>query len=60
VEISRGTVQAVLAVLIVVGAFLLIGFGREGRVPTEALFSLVGLVVGYYFGYAVKRSSDDT
>lgn len=55
--VERSTVQAILAVLIVAGVLLLLAFGREGRVPGEALWSLVGLVVGYYFGAASSSSS---
>lgn len=56
--VDRSFVQAVLAVLIVTGAFLLVAFVREGELPTEALWSLVGLVVGYYFGAGVIRPDD--
>lgn len=49
--------QAILAVLIVAGVLLLLAFGREGRLPDNALWSLVGLVVGYYFGAASSGSS---
>lgn len=55
--VERSTVQAILAVLIVAGVLLLLAFGREGRLPDNALWSLVGLVVGYYFGAASSGSS---
>lgn len=54
---DRATVQGILAILIVVGVFLLVGFGKEGRVPMEALFGLAGAVVGYYFGSSAARPS---
>lgn len=59
-KVDRSVVQAVLAVLIVAGVFLTLQFGREGRIPSEALFGLVGIVVGYYFGTkAVTKDDDD-
>ena len=57
-QIDRSIVQALLAVVIVLGTFLLLGFGREGSVPNDALWSLVGLVVGYYFGVVQRRPGD--
>ena len=55
-SLDRATIQGVLAIIIVIGVFLLIGFGPEGRIPLEALFGLAGAVVGYYFGFSVTRS----
>ena len=49
-RVDRSVVQAVLALFIVAGVFALLQFGRDGRVPNEALFGLLGMVAGYYFG----------
>ena len=58
-KVDRSVVQAVLALFIVAGVFALLQFGREGRVPTEALFGLLGAVIGYYFGARAVESSED-
>ena len=57
-RVDRSTIQAVLAVLLVTGTFVVIVFGQTGKVPLEALFSLMGGVVGYYFGASVNKPSD--
>lgn len=58
-DIGRGAVQAILSVLIVGGILTIIALDREGRPPYEALFSLVGGIVGFYFGSAFKPSDDN-
>lgn len=49
-EVHRSVVQAILAVVLVAGAIFILAWDREQRVPTEVLWSLVSLVVGFYFG----------
>lgn len=58
---SRATTQSILAVLIVGGALLIIATQREGAPPYEALFSLIGGIVGYYFGRTTaQKNGGDT
>lgn len=59
-QVDRSIVQAVLAVLIVAGVFLTLQFGRDGRISNEALFGLLGVVVGYYFGARASSGRDES
>ena len=54
--VDRSVVQAILAIIIVVGALGILVWDREARLPTELLWSLVSLVVGFYFGSATGTS----